>query len=70
MLHIATKWDAVKMILLSNRFKSFYWRSGAMLVVGLINVILESATDLQLNNFTVVVLGLILAEITKFLNTK
>jgi hypothetical protein len=69
MLKIASKWDAIKLILLSNRFKSFYWRGGAMLVAGFLNVLLESATDLQLNDATVIVLGLILAEITKFLNT-
>jgi hypothetical protein len=69
MLKIATKMDTLKNILLSARFKSFYWRAGAMLVAGFINVLLESATDLQLSNVTVIVLGLILAEITKFLNT-
>jgi len=67
---IATTWDAVKLVLLSNRFKSFYWRGGAMLAVGFLNVLLESATDLQLSNTTVIVLGLVVAEITKFLNTK
>jgi len=70
MLHITTKWEVAKNILLSKRFKSFYWRSGAMLVVGFLSVILESATDLQLSNTTVTVLGLILGEITKLLNTK
>jgi hypothetical protein len=70
MSKIATKWDTVKSILLSTRFKSFYWRGGAMLFAGFLNVILESATDLQLNNGVVIVLGLVLAEITKFLNTK
>ena len=69
MLKIATNWDAIKLVLLSNRFKSFYWRGGAMLVSGFLSVILESATDLQLSNATIVVLGLVLAEITKFLNT-
>ena len=59
----------IKLVLLSNRFKSFYWRSGAMLVVGFLNVILESATDLQLSNITVIVLGLIVAVITKVLNS-
>jgi hypothetical protein len=70
MLHITTKWEVVKNILLSKRFKSFYWRSGAMLVSGFISVILESASDLQLSNFTIVLLGLILGEISKLLNTK
>jgi len=69
MLKIATKWDAVKLVLLSNRFKSFYWRSGAMITMGFLNLILASATDLQLNKYIVILLGLILAEITKFLNT-
>ena len=41
-----------------------------MLVSGFISVILESAADLQLSNFTIVLLGLILGEISKFLNTK
>jgi hypothetical protein len=67
---IATSWDAIKLILLSNRFKSFYWRGGAMLVAGFLSIILESATDLQLSNLTITVIGLILGEITKFLNTK
>ena len=69
MAKIANSWDAIKNVLLSNRFKSFYWRAGAMVVSGLLSVILESATDLQLNQYVIVVLGLILAEITKFLNT-
>jgi len=69
MLKIATWWDAVKLVLLSRRFKSFYWRTGAMVVAGFLNILIESATDLQLNQYVVIVLGLILAEITKFLNT-
>jgi hypothetical protein len=69
-MKIATTWVTIKEILVSKRFKSFYWRASAMVVAGLIQVIIDSATDLQLNGYITVILGLILAEITKKLNTK
>jgi hypothetical protein len=40
-----------------------------MVLAGLIQVILDSATDLQLSTGVTVVLGLVLGEISKFLNT-
>lgn len=69
MLKIATKWETLKEVLLGKRFKSFYWRGGMMLLAGFIQVILDSATDLQLSNTVTIVLGLVLGEISKFLNT-
>ena len=54
----------------SNRFKSFYWRMGMMVLAGFIDLTLQSLTDLMLSPTTTVVLGLILGEISKYINSK
>lgn len=55
--------------LTSNRFKSFYWRSGMMFLATFIGMVGESLTGTGLSPQVVVVLGLILGEVSKFLNT-
>lgn len=59
-------------VLVSPRFKSFYWRT-AMMVVAVI--VAQLATNLSLlepyvNPGTIGVLGLILGEVSKKLNSK
>jgi len=58
----------IKEVLLSNRFKSFYWRTGAMALASFISLISESLTGFGLSGQSVVVLGLILGELTKAIN--
>jgi len=58
--------------LTSNRFKSFYWRTG-MMVVAVIVTSLADNIDMfapYINGEVVVMLGLVLGEVSKKLNTK
>lgn len=57
-------------VFVSNRFKSFYWRMGMMILAGFIDLTLQSLTDFMLAPTTTVVLGLILGEISKYINSK
>lgn len=50
------------------RVKSFGWRLGSMVVVAILAFLAENATDLQIPAWGVVVIGLVSAEITKYLN--
>ena len=54
---------------LVNRLKSFAWRSGGMLLVASLNFAIENAGLIGLSPFVVVLLGLALGEVTKFLNS-
>jgi len=54
----------------SNRFKSFYWRSAMMIVAGFIDLTIQSLADFNLGSQTTVILGLVLGEISKYLNSK
>lgn len=56
--------------LLTNRFKSFLWRSGMMVLALLLNTITASLSDFNLSPEVVVVLGLVLGEISKAINQK
>jgi hypothetical protein len=60
----------IKEIFFSNRFKSFYWRTGMMVLAVIIGSILSNIDMLTpyLNPTTVTVLGLILGEISKAIN--
>ena len=52
-----------------NRAKSFAWRLGAVVVVALLSFTAESLGLFGLSAQTEVVLGLILGEITKYINS-
>lgn len=60
--------ENIKAVLLSTRFKSFYWRAGAWVVLGFLNLILENISGFGFNSTTVFILSLILGEVTKALN--
>lgn len=62
--------DKVFDILLSPRFKSFYWRSAMMTLATLLTMFTNTIADLGLSQQTAVVLGLILGEISKHLNNR
>lgn len=53
---------------LVNRLKSFAWRLGGMLVVAGLNFVIENAGLIGLSPIVVVLLGLAVGEVTKFLN--
>lgn len=55
-------------LLISPRFMSFYWRTGAIAGVGFLNLISEGMANLGLPGWGVVVAGLIISELTKALN--
>lgn len=67
MAKIATSWDAIKNILLSKRFTSFYWRLGMMVLATIIGALLANLDLLTpyVSPATIGVLGLILGEISK-----
>lgn len=52
----------------SPRFVSFYWRTGGMALITLLNLISESLTTLGLPAWVVVLIGLAIGEGTKALN--
>jgi hypothetical protein len=53
---------------LKKRLKSFSWRLGGMVVVAVLAFVVDNATLLEIPPYLVVVLGLILGEVTKYLN--
>lgn len=58
----------IKSLFISPRFISFYWRTGAVSLVGLISLVLENISNLGLPTFAVVIIGLLLGEATKALS--
>lgn len=57
--------ENIKIVLLSNRFKSFYWRTGMMVVAAFLNLVVENISGFGFNPATTVVVGLIFGEISK-----
>jgi len=57
-------------LLTSSRFKSFYWRTSMMFVAGFLAVIANNLGSLDLQGESVIVLGLVLGEVSKALNSK
>lgn len=60
--------DKIKNMLISNRFKSFYWRSAMMILAGFLSLISASLTELEISSEITVMAGLILGEISKHIN--
>lgn len=54
--------------ILKKRFKSFVWRLGGMTLVAILSFIAESIELFDLAPGFVVVIGLIVGEISKYLN--
>lgn len=55
---------------LKNRLLSFAWRLGGMVAVASLNILAENIGLFGLSAQTQVVLGLILGELTKWLNNR
>jgi len=52
-----------------KRFKSFVWRLGGIIAIAVLDLIAETIGLFDLTPGVVVVVGLIVGEITKYLNT-
>jgi hypothetical protein len=57
-------------IILIKRLKSFGWRLGGMIAVAILSWIADNMNLLELPTSIEVVLGLIVGEVTKYLNSK
>lgn len=55
---------------LMARVRSFAWRAGAFVVVGLISIATDYLADLKLTPELYTLLSLILGEITKYINNE
>jgi hypothetical protein len=55
---------------MQNRIKSFIWRSGMMTLAFLVVTLSENIGLLELGPTATMVLGLILGEVSKYLNTQ
>ena len=55
---------------LMPRIKSFSWRLGGMVAVAVLSFGIENASELNIPSYGVVVAGLLMGELTKWLNTK
>ena len=53
-----------------KRLKSFAWRLGGVVAIAILNEISKELTTLGFSEPTVVFLGLIIGECTKYLNSK
>lgn len=53
-----------------NRFKSFAWRLGMMVVVILADYVTQNLTGFGLPAYATITIGLIAGEVSKFLNTE
>jgi len=60
----------LKVIFLHKRMKALYWSVGAMAVSELAFVVPATLVDFNSPQWVIVGLGLVLAQITKALNTK
>ena len=57
-------------ITFKKRLSSFAWRLAGMIAVVVLNQVAEFSTTLSLDPTTVVLVGLIVGECTKYLNTE
>lgn len=55
---------------LKKRILSFLWRTGAMVVSAILAFVIDNATSLEIPPYVVILAGLGLSEITKYLNRK
>ena len=56
--------------ILKKRFFSFVWRGGVIVAVAGLNFLLDNVGLFEFNPQVVVFAGLVISEITKWLNTK
>ena len=66
-VYLADNMENILKMFTSNRFKSFYWRTGMMAVAGLLGLIAQNIGTLEMSPQITVILGLVLGEISKAL---
>jgi len=59
--------EELKQVIIS-RFKSFIWRCFGYAIAGLLAFVLDTVSLLELSPFITTITGLVIGEITKFLN--
>jgi hypothetical protein len=52
---------------IKTRLKSFSWRLAGMIVVTVLSFVIDNAADLQIPTWGVVVAGLVVGELTKYM---
>ena len=62
--------EKLKEFFLSSRVKSLAWRLGMMFIAGGIQFIADNLVSLEISTQATVVLGLILGELSKYLNNR
>lgn len=55
--------------ILLNRLKAFAWSLGMMILAGFVSFLLDNLNLLDLNPQATILLGLVLAQISKYLNS-
>lgn len=55
---------------LIKRLQSFLWRAGMMALAMAVDFLLQSLADFNLPPATTVLLGMVLGEVSKYLNSK
>jgi len=55
---------------IKKRIYSLLWRAGMMGLATIVTFFIDNLADLQLGTFLTVIIGLVLGEISKWLNTK
>jgi hypothetical protein len=55
---------------LVKRLKSLAWRAGVMAAIVFVNAFVEGAAGLGLPTWSIILIGLVGGEVTKYLNTK
>lgn len=63
-------WEAMLSILLSTRVKTMMWLCVTQLAAQILGALIERASELDLSQATVVVLGFVLSQVTKALNNR
>lgn len=63
-------WEILKAVFLHKRMKSLYWQMGAMFTAMLGAVLVDVLPQFGVKEMIVVIVGGILAQITKSLNSK
>lgn len=53
-----------------KRLKAFAWSGGMMLLAGLIDIIVQQLTSSDMDNSYTVVIGLVLAQISKYISNR
>lgn len=62
--------NTIKSVLLSSRFKSFYWRTSMMALAGFLALLANNIGDFGIPTEMAVIMGLIFGEISKEISNR